>query len=84
MSKYEKFVANAMKMKVDNDKNIMLGGLGDKLKEQIMKAQQAQKEDQKEAKPMTKFERFAANAMKIKVQGEKKKILNGVGNNLMD
>lgn len=49
-----------------------------------MKAQQAQKEDQKEAKPMTKFERFAANAMKIKVQGEKKKILNGVGNNLMD
>jgi|TARA_B110001450_G_scaffold216202_1_gene209712 hypothetical protein len=33
MSKYEKFVANAMKMKVDNDKNIMLGGLGDKLKE---------------------------------------------------
>ena len=31
---------------------------------------------------MTKFERFAANAMKIKLEGDKNKMLDGLGVNL--
>lgn len=61
MTKWERFAANANKIKVKGEKNKMLDGLGASLKEQILKAQ----EDQIQPKPMTKFERFAANAKKI-------------------
>ena len=38
----------------------------------------------KDGKEMTKFERFAANAMKIKVEGDKNKMLEGLGANLKE
>ena len=37
-----------------------------------------------EPKPMTKWERFAANAKKIKIEGDKNKILGGLGANLKE